>query len=91
MIHVARRRPRPISSASRPLADAAGWVDVDQATLRHKTFENIWSLGDVMNAPNAKTAAAARKQAPVVADNVLADMGRSPGIGASMTATAPAR
>jgi sulfide:quinone oxidoreductase len=63
-----------------PLADAAGWVDVDQTTLRHKTFENIWSLGDVMNAPNAKTAAAARKQAPVVANNVLADMGRVKGI-----------
>jgi sulfide:quinone oxidoreductase len=30
-----------------------------------------------MNAPNAKTAAAARKQAPVVANNVLADMGRA--------------
>jgi sulfide:quinone oxidoreductase len=28
-----------------------------------------------MNAPNAKTAAAARKQAPVVANNVLADIG----------------
>jgi len=55
-----------------PLADAAGWVDVDQATLRHKTYDNIWSLGDVMNAPNAKTAAAARKQAPTVAENIVA-------------------
>ena len=62
-----------------PLADAAGWVDVDQATLRHKSFDNIWSLGDVMNAPNAKTAAAARKQAPTVADNIVADIqGRGP-------------
>src|SRR5690606_9683685 len=63
-----------------PLVDTAGWVDVDQNTLRHKQFDNIWSLGDVMNAPNAKTAAAARKQAPVVANNVLADMGKSRGI-----------
>ena len=62
---------------SAPLADAAGWVDVDQNTLRHKSFDNIWSLGDVMNAPNAKTAAAARKQAPTVANNVLHDMGRA--------------
>ena len=60
-----------------PLADAAGWVDVDQATLRHKSFDNIWSLGDVMNASNAKTAAA-RKQAPTVAENIVADIsGRS--------------
>lgn len=62
-----------------PLADAAGWIDVDQATLRHVIYDNIWSLGDVMNAPNAKTAAAARKQAPVVAENMIADIrGRSP-------------
>jgi sulfide:quinone oxidoreductase len=52
---------------------------VDQTTLRHKTYDNIWSLGDVMNAPNAKTAAAARIQAPIVAANVVADIqGRAP-------------
>ena len=34
----------------------------------------IWSLGDVMNAPNAKTAAAARMQAPIVANNIAADI-----------------
>jgi sulfide:quinone oxidoreductase len=77
MIHVVPAADRARFHRVSPLADAAGWVDVDQATLRHKTFENIWSLGDVMNAPNAKTAAAARKQAPVVANNVLADMGVS--------------
>ena len=33
-----------------------------------------------MNAPNAKTAAAARMQAPVVANNMLQDMGRVKGI-----------
>ena len=33
-----------------------------------------------MNAPNAKTAAAARMQAPIVAQNVLTDMGRGPGV-----------
>jgi sulfide:quinone oxidoreductase len=76
MIHVVPPQTAPDFIRVSPLADAAGWVDVDQTTLRHKTFENIWSLGDVMNAPNAKTAAAARKQAPVVANNVLADMGR---------------
>ncbi|PTX53838.1 sulfide:quinone oxidoreductase [Litoreibacter ponti] len=79
MIHVTPPQSAPDFIAVSPLADAAGWVDVDQATLRHKSFENIWSLGDVMNAPNAKTAAAARKQAPVVADNIIADIkGRAP-------------
>ncbi|WP_147124229.1 bifunctional protein tyrosine phosphatase family protein/NAD(P)/FAD-dependent oxidoreductase [Shimia ponticola] len=79
MMHVCPPQVAPDFIRVSPLADAAGWVDVDQATLRHKSYDNIWSLGDVMNAPNAKTAAAARKQAPTVADNIVADIaGRSP-------------
>ena len=79
MMHVCPPQVAPDFIRISPLADASGWVDVDQATLRHKSFDNVWSLGDVMNAPNAKTAAAARKQAPVVAENIVADIaGRSP-------------
>ena len=79
MMHVCPPQSAPDFVRVSPLADAAGWVDVDQSTLRHKTYENIWSLGDVMNAPNAKTAAAARLQAPIVAANVVADInGRAP-------------
>lgn len=79
MMHVCPPQVAPDFIRVSPLADAAGWVDVDQATLRHKTYDNIWSLGDVMNAPNAKTMAAARKQAPTVAENIMADInGRSP-------------
>lgn len=75
MIHVCPPQQAPDFIRSSPLADSAGWVDVDQQTLRHKRYTNVWSLGDVINAPNAKTAAAARKQAPIVACNVLSDMG----------------
>lgn len=79
MIHVVPPQMAPDFIRVSPLADAAGWVDVDQHTLRHKTFDNIWSLGDVMNAPNAKTAAAARVQAPIIAANIAADLdGRAP-------------
>ncbi len=74
MMHVCPPQTAPDFIRVSPLADEAGWVDVDQSTLRHKEYDNIWSLGDVMNAPNAKTAAAARKQAPVVAANVAADI-----------------
>ena len=80
MIHVCPPQCAPDFVRVSPLADQAGWVDVDQNTLRHKTYENVWSLGDVMNAPNAKTAAAARKQAPVVAQNLLADLGKGSGV-----------
>jgi sulfide:quinone oxidoreductase len=58
-----------------PLADAVGWMDVDPSSLRHKKYPGIYGLGDACNAPNAKTAAAARKQAPIVAHNLLRDMG----------------
>lgn len=78
MMHVCPPQTAPDFIRVSPLADQAGWVDVDQATLRHKSHDNIWALGDVMNAPNAKTAAAARKQAPTVAENIVADIaGRS--------------
>ncbi len=78
MIHVCPPQIAPDFIRASSLADAAGWMDVDPATLRHKTYENIYGLGDVTNTPNAKTAAAARKQAPVVAENVLYDMGYRP-------------
>lgn len=79
MIHVTPPQCAPDFIRVSPLADAAGWVDVDQGTLRHKTFANVYALGDVCNAPNAKTAAAARKQAPVVAENLAIDMGLASG------------
>jgi sulfide:quinone oxidoreductase len=75
MIHISPPQSAPDFVKVSPLADTNGWIDIDQTTLRHKTFENVYSLGDVMNAPNAKTAAAARKQAPTVAINLLHDMG----------------
>lgn len=80
MIHVCPPQCAPDFVRSSPLADAAGWVDVDQNTLQHKRYSNVWGLGDAMNAPNAKTAAAARMQAPIVANNVLVDMDRESGV-----------
>ena len=79
MIHVVPPQTAPDFIRVSPLADQAGWVDVDQGTLRHKTYDNIYALGDVASAPNAKTAAAARKQAPVVAENIAIDMGLKQG------------
>jgi sulfide:quinone oxidoreductase len=76
MIHVVPPQKSPDFIRVSPLVDAAGWVDVDMATMRHKTYPNIFALGDVANTPNAKTAAAARKQGPVVAHNVLAGLGK---------------
>jgi sulfide:quinone oxidoreductase len=79
MIHVVPPQKAPDFIRVSPLADAAGWIDVDPASLRHKKYANIFALGDAGNTSNAKTAAAARKQAPVVAHNLLALRGQAKG------------
>ncbi len=79
MIHVVPPQKAPDFIRVSPLADAAGWIDIDPGTLRHKAFANIFALGDAGSTSNAKTAAAARKQAPVVAHNLLALRGAAKG------------
>ena len=71
MIHVCPVQTAPDFIRQSPLANDAGWVDVSAETLQHSKFGNVFSAGDVCSAPNAKTAAALRKQAPVVAENAL--------------------
>jgi sulfide:quinone oxidoreductase len=71
MMHVCPAQTAPDFIRQSPLANDAGWVDVSAETLQHSKFGNIFSAGDVCSAPNAKTAAALRKQAPVVAENAL--------------------
>lgn len=79
MIHVCPPQIAPPFLKSSGLTDVAGWLEVDHATLRHPRFGNVFGLGDACSAPNAKTAAAARKQAPVVAENILSVMrGKEP-------------
>jgi sulfide:quinone oxidoreductase len=72
MIHVTPPQRAPRFIAESPLSAESGFVDVDPRTLRHRRFDNVFGLGDGCSTSNAKTAAAARKQAPVVAVNALA-------------------
>lgn len=53
-----------------PIADAVGWVDVDQSTMQHKKFKNIYSLGDASALATSKTAAAITAQAPILVNNL---------------------
>lgn len=71
MIHVTPPQSAPDFIKASVLSDEAGWLDVNPETLQHKTYSNVFGLGDVTNTPNAKTAAAVRKQVPVVVDNIL--------------------
>lgn len=72
MLHVVPpQRPHHCVSAS-PLADDAGWLKVDPASLQHVTYANVFGLGDACGTSNAKTAAAVRNQIRVVSANLLA-------------------
>ncbi len=82
MLHVVPPQDAPKFLADSPLAAESGFVDVDQHTLQHVRYPNVFGLGDAGSMPNAKTAAAARKQAPVVAVNALRQMdGKGPTAG----------
>jgi len=78
MIHVTPPMGSPDFVKSSALANADGWVEVDKFTLRHPRFPNVFSLGDASNLPTSKTGAAIRKQAPVLAGNLLAAMNGDP-------------
>jgi sulfide:quinone oxidoreductase len=72
MMHVTPPQSAPDFIKNSPLANAAGWVDVDKSTLLHTKYGNIFSIGDASGLPTSKTGAAIRKQAPVLVENLLA-------------------
>lgn len=61
-----------------PLANAAGFVDVDDGTTQHKKYANVWSLGDASSLPTSKTAAAITAETPVLVQNLLTVMDGKP-------------
>jgi sulfide:quinone oxidoreductase len=71
MLHLAPPQSAPDFVKKSKLANADGWLDVDIHSMQHKTFKNVFGLGDAAALPTAKTGAAVRKQAPVVVDNII--------------------
>jgi sulfide:quinone oxidoreductase len=52
------------------LTDSTGYLDVDPFTLQHKTYDNIFGLGDVINAPTTKSFYGGLSQVAVLRNNV---------------------
>ncbi|MER3429507.1 MAG: pyridine nucleotide-disulfide oxidoreductase [Blastocatellia bacterium] len=71
LLHVTPPMSAPDFIKQSPLANEAGWVEVDKETLRHTKYENVFALGDASSLPTSKTGAAIRKQVPVVVANLL--------------------
>ena len=47
MLHVSPPQSPAEEIKSSPLANAAGWVEVNQNTMQHVRYPNVFSLGDV--------------------------------------------
>ena len=74
LLHLAPPQSAPDFIKNSPLSNGSpgGWIDVDINTLQHNKYPNVFAVGDAAALPTAKTGAAIRKQAPVVAGNVVA-------------------
>jgi sulfide:quinone oxidoreductase len=72
LLHVTPPQCAPDFIRNSALANADGWANVDKYSLQQVQFGNIFALGDASSLPTSKTAAAIRKQAPVVVANLLA-------------------
>ncbi|WP_213939118.1 FAD/NAD(P)-binding oxidoreductase [Pseudomonas sp. dw_612] len=72
LLHVVPPQVSPDFIRQSPLADVAGWCEVNLHTLQHVRYPEVFGLGDICSTSNAKTAAAVRKQIVVVAENLLA-------------------
>lgn len=78
MLHAVPPQRAPALIRESVLANDAGWLNLEDDTLRHRQYGNVFGLGDASGTPNAKTAAAVRKQAPVVAENLLSTLRNQP-------------
>lgn len=72
MIHITPPQSAPDFIRNSPIANSAGWIDVEKHTLQHTKYKNIFASGDAAGLPISRTGAAIRKQAPVVVSNLLA-------------------
>lgn len=50
---------------------AMGLIEVDEYTLQHKRYPNVFGAGDVIGTRFGKTGGSARKQAPIVVRNIV--------------------
>jgi sulfide:quinone oxidoreductase len=77
-----QRAPEVIRQSGLSWADKwtdQGWVEVDQKTMRHLRYPEIFAIGDVAGVPKGKTAASVKWQIPVVEDHLVAAIAGSEG------------
>ncbi|XP_063053881.1 sulfide:quinone oxidoreductase, mitochondrial-like [Engraulis encrasicolus] len=55
MLHVTPPMGPPDMLKGSPLADEAGWLNLNNHTLQHQVYPNVFGIGDCTNLPTAKT------------------------------------
>jgi len=51
-----------------------GWLEVDQETLQHRRYKNVFGIGDICGVPKGKTGGSARHHGPIMVSNLIAAM-----------------
>jgi len=73
-IHITPPQKAPDFIGKSPIGSSKGWVPVVKETLQHVKYKNVFAVGDVAALPMGKTGGSARKEYPVVAENLIAVM-----------------
>lgn len=53
---------------------AKGYLEVDQYTMQHNRYDNVFGIGDVCGIPLCRTGGSARHQGPIVVNNLVSAM-----------------
>lgn len=70
-MHLTPPMKAPKEIAHSEVASANGWIPVNQETLQHVKYANIFSLGDIAAVALGKTGGSVRKQYKIVANNII--------------------
>ncbi len=81
-IHVVPPMGAPQALVDSPLGwqkgTAKGWLEVDQETLQHRRYKNVFGIGDVCGIPLGKTGGSARHHGPIVVGNLVSQLEGKP-------------
>ena len=72
-----QRAPQVVRDSGLSWADKwtdQGWIEVDQSTLRHQRFPNVFGIGDINGVPKGKTAASVKWHVPVIEDHLISEI-----------------
>jgi sulfide:quinone oxidoreductase len=70
-MHLTPPMKAPKEIAQSEVASANGWIPVNQETLQHVKYSNIFSLGDIAAVALGKTGGSVRKQYKIVVNNII--------------------